>query len=168
MSNPTFKDGVLPSFVVPPPITDVVAPLGVAPRNNRFWGSLREPLTADGCWIWKGGAAGSDGAYGRMQVDKKVMPAHRFAYEVFVGPVPVGMEIDHLCRNRLCCNPLHLEAVTHSENVRRGDSPLRHRNKTHCPAGHPYAGDNLRIEHCRSGVQSRHCMTCDRARWLRQ
>jgi hypothetical protein len=78
--------------------------------------------------------------------------AHRVSYELFVGPIPEGLELDHLCRNRSCVNPKHLEPVTRKENLRR--SPLacwsgglalriKKKVKTHCVHGHPYSGDNL-------------------------
>lgn len=65
--------------------------------------------------------------------------AHRVSYETFKGPIPKGLTIDHLCRNTVCINPNHLEAVTLKENILRGDSPTaRHRRSTHCPKGHSY------------------------------
>lgn len=78
--------------------------------------------------------------------------AHRVVYETVVGPVPEGLELDHLCRNRGCVNPAHLEPVTHQENMRRGHWGM----KTHCPQGHPYEGDNL--------VRDGHSRIC---RWCR-
>lgn len=74
------------------------------------------------CWIWTAAIDKSTG-YGRVSIGGKVGYGHRIAYEAFVGPIPAGMEIDHLCRNRACCRPEHLEAVTPQVNVLRGESP---------------------------------------------
>lgn len=97
-----------------------------------------------GCWEWQ--AAKRDG-YGNysVQVDgnHRNVSAHRFAYEALVGPIPEGFEIDHLCKNRSCCNPSHLEVVTGTENTRRGDSPSGlNARKTHCNQGHEYNDEN--------------------------
>jgi hypothetical protein len=80
--------------------------------------------TIPGCWIWTGGTAGSTARYGQTQFRRpdgsyKKKYVHVLAYELYVGLVPTGLEIDHLCRNILCVNPSHLEAVTHKENRRR-------------------------------------------------
>lgn len=83
---------------------------------ERFKGKwVVDPLV--GCWVWT--AASNGRGYGRIWVDGRPHPAHRVAYEIHVGPIPAGMEIDHLCRNRGCVNPAHLEPVTRRENLRR-------------------------------------------------
>jgi hypothetical protein len=76
------------------------------------------PNTDTGCWEWIG-TCQSNG-YGAFAVAGKTLRAHRWAYEHFVGPIPVGLTIDHLCRNRTCVNPEHMEPVTSAENTRRG------------------------------------------------
>jgi hypothetical protein len=76
--------------------------------------------------------------------------AHRYVYERLVGPIPAGMTLDHLCRNRACVNPAHLEPVTGPENTRRAVAL-----QTHCLRGHPLSGPNL---YCRNG--RRHCREC--------
>ena len=70
-----------------------------------------------GCWLWTGG---TNGQYGELRVGQKIAKAHRVAFEMYVGPIPAGLEVDHLCRNTRCVNPAHLEPVTKAENVRRG------------------------------------------------
>lgn len=118
------------------------------------------PITETGCWIWLGATNGI--GYGKFYVVDRMMYAHRFAYIQKYGEIPEGLELDHLCRNSYCVNPDHLEAVTHQENVKRGKAgeniATKNREKTHCPQGHPYSGDNLYIKPNGSRV----CRTCRR------
>lgn len=81
----------------------------------------RHMILGNGCWLWSGHK--DQKGYGRFYWKGLNEYAHRWAYEYFVGAVPVGLELDHLCRNRGCVNPAHLEAVTHRVNVARGTSP---------------------------------------------
>ena len=94
------------------------------------------------CWEWK--AAKSHG-YGSSWLNGKQIRAHRISYELFKGEIPKGYEIDHLCRNKTCVNPDHLEAVTHRENLNRSPCTIYTINskKTHCPKGHELTGNNL-------------------------
>lgn len=96
-----------------------------------------------GCWEWIASLNGKSG-YGTLNVRGRATLAHRASYEEFVGPIPEGHEIDHLCRNRKCINPEHLEPVTSSENHRRSptDKASIHAKKTHCPKGHEYTPEN--------------------------
>lgn len=118
--------------------------------------------TEGGCWLWTGARSGSGrGNFmpdGRRSGKRRMVYAHRFAYELLVGPVPEGLELDHLCRIPLCVNPEHLEAVTHQENVHRGIAPSAvNARKTHCRRGHPLSGMNLYIE---PGTGGRRCVIC--------
>lgn len=117
----------------------------------------KNPIT--GCWDWDTPSK-SDG-YGTMWVDGKAEKAHRFAYELLAGPIPEGLTIDHLCRNRGCVNPKHLEPVTLLINMRRGDCiSTKNAAKTHCPHGHQYNTENTYV----SPRGGRTCRTCKRLR----
>lgn len=129
---------------------------------DSFWSKCTpEPNT--GCWLWIAGTTGRTD-YARIRHNKSKALAHRVSYMVLRGPVPEGLKLDHLCRTTLCVNPLHLEAVTQQENVRRGISPpARAAAKTHCKRGHELSGDNLRIFERKPGRFMRTCLACERA-----
>jgi len=113
-------------------------------------GFMARIVRVDGCWLWTGYINPNGYAmFGRRW-------AHRVAYEFFVGPIPEGLELDHLCRVPACVNPAHLEAVTHRENMRRAPAT----NRTVCPGGHPYDESNTHI----TKAGKRHCRACDRDR----
>ncbi len=121
-----------------------------------FWDRVR--VLENGCWEWTGTrqtAQAPAAGYGQVIVDGQRCPAHRVAYEALVGPIPQGLECDHLCRNRPCVNPSHIEPVTSSVNTLRGDH--WERRKKHCPQGHPYDEENT---HRYRG--QRVCRRCDR------
>lgn len=125
---------------------------------DRFWLKV-DKTSPSGCWIWTGTT--SDG-YGRFApVHSQSALAHRFAYELVIGPIPEGLELDHLCRVRNCVNPAHLEPVTSRENILRGNTlPARNAAKTHCDNGHPFDEDNTYIY---PNGRHRECRTCRRA-----
>jgi len=121
----------------------------------RFWRLVEK---SEGCWSWTGPC--TPNGYGKFRLAGHSRMAHRFAYELLVGPVADELEIDHLCRVRNCVNPAHLEAVTRAENVRRSAIGRWQREKTHCPAGHPY--DEANTYHPPSQPNERMCRACRR------
>jgi hypothetical protein len=124
----------------------------------RFWNKV---LPIDGeCWIWIG-AITSNG-YGSFGVSSgRGKSAHRHAYLTLVGPIAPGLDLDHLCRNRDCVNPDHLEPVTRQVNVDRGDAGKHQSSKTHCAKGHAYDEKNTRWRPDREN--SRDCRACKNA-----
>jgi hypothetical protein len=119
----------------------------------RFWSHVS---LGDGCWEWTGSL--TEG-YGQVQSEKRKWLAHRLAYVWMIGPIPSGLELDHLCRNRRCVNPHHLEPVTRRENILRGEGPSAQAARlTHCKRGHDLA---LNAE--RAGEGHRRCRVCARA-----
>jgi len=120
--------------------------------EERFWIKVRQ---TDTCWLWT--STLNNRGYGQFSVGGRSVLAHRFSYELHVGPIPEGLHLDHLCRVRHCVNPAHLEPVTNQENNRRGDTGAHLRDRTHCPAGHPYEGANLYVN---GNTGARSCRIC--------
>jgi hypothetical protein len=115
------------------------------------------------CWLWTAARVGN--GYGLFSVDRRLVRAHRFAYELLVGPIPEELDLDHLCRVRHCVRPTHLEPVTRRENLRRGVGVMatvaRHAAKTHCTRGHEYSPQNTYVD----PRGNRQCRTCRLAHW---
>lgn len=133
----------------------------ILPTGARFWSKTRTALT--GCVEWTGSITST--GYGSFYAGPgQYVIAHRWAYTQAHGAIPPGMHLDHLCRNRKCVKPEHLEPVTPRENLLRGDTvTARHVKATHCPVGHPYSGPNLYIA---PSTGYRSCRTCARAQRL--
>ena len=133
-------------------------PRPVRPAVERFWDHVEKTTE---CWLWTGKTADGYGQFGLGRRIQGLIYAHRFAYEQRHGPIPEGLELDHLCRVRHCVNPAHLEAVTHRENILRGEghNAVIHR-AGQCGSGHSYTPEN--------GYRSQNgkwqCRTCNTIR----
>ncbi len=115
-------------------------------------------ITDAGCWEYPTLNEAGYGVVGEGPRGGRTFRTHRVTWEHYRGPIPPGAELDHLCRNRACCNPNHLEPVDRSTNVRRG---LRKTEQDTCAKGHPFSGDNVR-----ETERQRVCRTCERANGL--
>ena len=143
-------------------MSDLKAPfpwfgLGLPANVEAKIGSLGEC----GCWNW---LAAKTNGYGVVQHQGRVQRAHRVVYETLIGPIPAGLELDHLCRNRSCVNPVHLEPVSGAENIARGESMSAiHARQTHCKRGHELSKENVYLRR-RGALIERFCRACSRLR----
>ena len=127
------------------------------------WSGLPERIEAkiipepnSGCWLWLGGLRDKRDGYGGVGYDGKIWRTHKLVYTLLRHEVPPTTALDHKCRNRICCNPDHLEPVTWKENIHRGEGVAAgNRLKTHCRRGHPYEGSNLYVWN-----NQRYCVIC--------
>jgi hypothetical protein len=126
------------------------------PAASRFWAKVDK-----GAWCWEWTGAKTSRGYGNFSVwDGRNVPAHRYAYEAMRGPIPVGLDLDHLCRNRGCVNPAHLEPVSRRENTLRGASPTVIAYwRRECIHGHELTPENT----APNGPGKTRCRTCQRA-----
>jgi len=129
--------------------------------RDRFWKKVR--LRQHGCWEWQASVR-KDG-YGRFAINSKPELSHRIAYYLVSGPMPRELEIDHLCRNRLCVNPSHMELVSKRVNILRGEChAANNKRKTHCKSGHELTELNIYTV----SLPKRKCKFCARARSARK
>lgn len=124
--------------------------------STLFWANVKK---TDGCWNWVGDR--DPAGYGKFSSRRlSSNRAHRYAYEALVGPIPPGLTIDHLCRNKACVNPDHLEPVTSRINTLRSGNPAAiNAAKTHCKRGHELAGRNLIVDKAKGNRACRACRT---------
>ncbi len=131
----------------------MIAPNIGALLKHRFERKVR---LGPGCMIWTGAKGGN--GYGQVRIQGQARSAVSVAYEIYIGPIPPGLEPDHSCRTRQCVNVAHLELVTHQENVLRGESPCAvHARKTTCKYGHAFDEQNTKWIH---GGKHRDCRAC--------
>ena len=126
---------------------------------KRFWTKVNKTNT---CWLWKGSL--KKYGYGQYYARTKKFRAHRYIWERLNGPIPKGLQLDHLCRVRHCVNPKHLDIVTNRENALRGNGITAiNARKKECNSGHWLAGKNLIIIKRRGRLPHRKCLQCRRA-----
>ncbi len=129
-------------------------PRGRKPSNRVAEFHKRYVVDEMGCWVWQDAL---NNGYGDFWNGERQVRAHRYSYELHRGPIPEGLVMDHLCRNPACVNPDHLEAVTHGENVRRGQGSWKQNSqKVNCKRGHPLADTNLIVDN----LGRRSCREC--------
>lgn len=124
--------------------------------ERRFWSKVHR---TEGCWLWVGYVANH--GYGVMNIGRRVVYAHRYAWGLIRGEIPPATQIHHLCHERRCVNPDHLElmsAATHARHHQREHAP------THCPQGHPYDEENTGRVRSGKKAGARYCKACNRAR----
>lgn len=127
--------------------------------TTRFWSAIHK---TESCWLWT--AARSTAGYGRVQWKGRLQQAHRVAYEMAYGPIPDGLDLDHLCRNRACVRPTHLDPVTRQVNLLRGETvPAALVSRTECRHGHKFTPENTYMWR-----NARYCVTCRKAASLRR
>ena len=136
---------------------------GQFPITLRFWSKVAKTEGVGHCWFWQGKIQNAGYGVFSLRPTQEVL-AHRFAYELLMGPIAGNLQVDHLCRNRACVKPAHMELVTSRENTMRGTSfAAVNAAKTHCKYGHPFDALNTSYRKTPKGIQRR-CRQCERER----
>lgn len=144
-----------------PERVEIISSRGGFTRDDRV--SQGCVKVASGCWEWQGNT--DEDGYGQVFWEGKSYRAHRFSYETYVGPIPDGLVLDHLCRNHGCVNPEHVEPVTQRVNVMRGEGIAQaNAVKTRCINGHEFTAENTNI----TPQGWRDCRTCSREKMRRR
>lgn len=145
----------------PPSRASTFRNLGIT-CEEYFWAHVEKQ--PDGCWLWLGRA--TPNGYGYLPSDRASTYAHRYSWLAIHGlEIPDGLQLDHLCRVKLCVNPAHMEPVTHRENTLRSDNPCaQNARKTHCLRGHEFTPENTWLDK----YGHRHCRECQRIRARRR
>ena len=127
---------------------------------QRFWNKVDKTQS---CWIWT--AAKDQNGYGLIWFNGRLNRSHRVSWILSVGDIPPDLQIDHVCRNRACCNPAHLELVSSKENTHRGNGNAAiHARKIQCVNGHEFTPENTRWYTTPAGRTTRVCKACKRSR----
>lgn len=137
--------------------------MNIEAREADFWSHVDRPGVTQ-CWEWTGSRWNGYGMTCTLTEPRRRLRAYTLAYLLARGALPAGLELDHLCRNRACCNPFHLEAVTHAVNSRRSNNACgANARKTHCIHGHAFTPENTQVTISASGHPHRRCRACAHA-----
>lgn len=132
---------------------------------SRKGNTVADFIEVGDCWEW---TANKSEGYGLLKRGQKQHKAHRYVYEALVGPIPEGMTLDHLCRNRSCVNPDHLEPVTFAENARRSPAGMRAVRKAHCKNGHRFDEANTYMHPTNNSQRCRACHRDEERRYHKE